>query len=46
MISINELADEYENQYKLLCTKIEGLRPLLCVYILFSFLRRCGKLIH
>ena len=32
MISINELADEYENQYKLLCTKIEGLRPLLCIY--------------
>ena len=32
MISINELADEYENQYKLLCTKTEGLRPLLCVY--------------
>lgn len=32
MISINELADECENQYKLLCTKIEGLRPLLCIY--------------
>ncbi len=32
MISINELTDEYENQYKLLCTKIEGLRPLLCIY--------------
>ena len=32
MISINELADEYENHYKLLCTQIEGLRPLLCVY--------------
>lgn len=32
MISINELAGEYEHQYDLLCAKIEGLRPLLCVY--------------
>ncbi|UKI22777.1 MAG: hypothetical protein L6V88_11050 [Anaerotruncus sp.] len=32
MISINELAGEYEHQYDLLCAKIKGLRPLLCVY--------------
>ncbi len=31
-MSIDELAREYEQQYKVLCTKMDALRPLLCVY--------------
>lgn len=31
-MTINELAQEYDNQYKLLCAKLDGLKPLLCVY--------------
>lgn len=31
-MTINELAYEYEQQYKILCAKIDGLKPLLCVY--------------
>lgn len=31
-MKIDELAKEYENQYRILLNKIEGLRPLLCVY--------------
>ncbi len=31
-MTIEELACEYEIQYKVLCAKIDGLRPLLCVY--------------
>ncbi|MBQ9518141.1 MAG: hypothetical protein IJR60_08710 [Eubacterium sp.] len=31
-MSIDELAREYEQQYKLLCTKMDALKPLLCVY--------------
>jgi len=31
-MSIDELAREYERQYKVLCAKMDALRPLLCVY--------------
>lgn len=31
-MTIDELACEYEAQYKILCAKLDGLRPLLCVY--------------
>lgn len=31
-MTIYELAKEYEMQYQTLCSKIEGLRPLLSVY--------------
>ena len=31
-MSIDELAREYEAQYKILCAKVEGLKPLLCIY--------------
>ena len=31
-MTIDELAEEYSQQYKNLCAKIEGLRPLLYVY--------------
>lgn len=31
-MTIYELAEEYEQQYQVLCHKIKGLRPLLCVY--------------
>ena len=31
-MTIDELAIEYQQQYKSLCAKIEGLRPLLYVY--------------
>lgn len=32
LMTIDELAAEYELQYKSLCAKIDGLKPLLCVY--------------
>lgn len=31
-MTIDELAAEYELQYKALCAKMDGLKPLLCVY--------------
>lgn len=31
-MTIDELACEYEGQYKVICAKMDGLRPLLCVY--------------
>lgn len=31
-MTIDELAHEYMLQYKVLCAKMDGLRPLLCVY--------------
>lgn len=31
-MTIDELAKEYEQQYNILCAKVDGLRPLLCVY--------------
>ena len=31
-MSIDELAREYERQYKVLSAKMDALRPLLCVY--------------
>ncbi|MBR3150188.1 MAG: hypothetical protein IKF64_08455 [Eubacterium sp.] len=31
-MSIDELAREYEKQYKVLVSKMDALRPLLCVY--------------
>lgn len=31
-MTINELAHEYEQQYKVLSAKLDALRPLLCVY--------------
>lgn len=31
-MTINELAHEYEQQYKVMSAKIDGLRPLLSVY--------------
>ena len=31
-MSIDELAREYEAQYKVLSAKMDALRPLLCVY--------------
>lgn len=31
-MTIDELAREYEGQYKIICAKMDGLRPLLCIY--------------
>jgi hypothetical protein len=31
-LTVTELADEYEHQYEILNSRIEGLRPLLYVY--------------
>lgn len=31
-MTIDELAREYEGQYKVICAKMDGLKPLLCVY--------------
>ena len=31
-MTIDELAREYEGQYRALCAKMDGLKPLLCVY--------------
>ncbi len=31
-MTINELAREYEGQYNSLCAKLDGLKPLLCIY--------------
>lgn len=31
-MTIDELAQEYEQQYIVLTTKMDALRPLLCVY--------------
>lgn len=31
-MTIDELACEYERQYKVLSAKLDALRPLLCVY--------------
>ena len=31
-MSIDELAREYEKQYRVLSAKMDALRPLLCVY--------------
>ena len=31
-MTIDELAKEYEQQYKILSAKLDGLKPLLCVY--------------
>lgn len=31
-MTVNELADEYEQQYNILNAKMDGLRPLLYVY--------------
>ena len=31
-MDINELANEYDKQYKVLCAKVDGLKPLLNVY--------------
>ena len=31
-MSIDELAREYEQQYRVLSAKMDALRPLLCVY--------------
>lgn len=31
-MTINELAHEYEQQYKVMSARIDGLRPLLSVY--------------
>ncbi|MGN1328996.1 MAG: hypothetical protein ACI4XC_08210 [Eubacterium sp.] len=31
-MNIDELAREYEGQYRVLCAKLDGLKPLLCVY--------------
>lgn len=31
-MTIDELAREYEEQYKILCVKMDGLKPLLYVY--------------
>jgi hypothetical protein len=31
-MTIDELAREYEGQYKVLCARLDGLRPLLSVY--------------
>ena len=30
-MNIDKLADEYEKQYKVLCAKVDGLKPLLSV---------------
>lgn len=31
-MELEELAKEYEKQYKILTAKVEGLKPLLCIY--------------
>ena len=31
-MNIDNLADEYEKQYNVLCAKVDGLKPLLSVY--------------
>ena len=31
-MTVTQLAEEYENQYRVLNAKLQGLRPLLCVY--------------
>lgn len=31
-MTIDELSREYDSQYKIICAKIEGLKPLLYVY--------------
>ena len=31
-MNIDELAYEYDKQYKVLCAKVDGLKPLLSVY--------------
>ena len=31
-MTINELAHEYEQQYKVLSTRLDAMKPLLCVY--------------
>lgn len=31
-MTIDKLANEYNEQYKILCSKMDGLKPLLCVY--------------
>lgn len=31
-MTIDELAREYEQQYLILCSKMDALKPLLCVY--------------
>ena len=31
-MDIDELAKEYDKQYKVLCAKVDGLKPLLSVY--------------
>ena len=31
-MTIDELAREYEGQYKVICAKMDGLKSLLCVY--------------
>ncbi|MGN1124222.1 MAG: hypothetical protein ACI4RR_07755 [Eubacterium sp.] len=31
-MNIDELAREYEKQYKIISAKLDGLKPLLCVY--------------
>lgn len=31
-MTVTQLAEEYNNQYRILNAKITGLRPLLCVY--------------
>ena len=31
-MTIDDLAREYEGQYKVICAKMDGLKPLLCVY--------------
>ena len=31
-MTIDELAREYEAQYRIICAKMDALQPLLCVY--------------
>lgn len=31
-MTIDELAREYEGQYRVICAKMDGLRPLLTIY--------------
>lgn len=31
-MSIDKLAREYEQQYNVLCAKMDALKPLLCIY--------------
>lgn len=31
-MTIEELAEEYQAQYKTVCAKMDGLKPLLCIY--------------